>query len=368
MTIILDRRSFVQGASSAFAAGAFSSFAGRASAGTPAELRVSMSGGNWGDAIISAYVKPFEVENGIKVTPILRDVGSTQVQLMVKTNNVTVDVVNGTQLSAVKIGQAGLLEKIDYSIFKQEDLDGIPEHFRAPYGFASYVYSLNMFYNANKFPASRPRPVSWAEFWDVNKFPGTRSLPNGQSGDLGPWEEALLADGVAADALYPMDVDRVFASLDKIKPHIRKWWTTGAEILQIMRDDVADLGLSYDGRANSLVDSGAPIEISRKQVKLNWDHWYIPKGSPNAESAQKFIASTARPDRQAVFAKLIAQSPSNRNAYKMISEEVARKLATNPAYAANSYPMDAKWYTEVGSDGLSNIQRLQQRWTKWIVL
>lgn len=38
--------------------------------------------------------------------------------------------------------------------------------------------------------------------------------------------------GVPADRLYPMDIDRIFASLDKIKPHIRKWWGTGSEIQQ----------------------------------------------------------------------------------------------------------------------------------------
>ncbi|WP_141688664.1 hypothetical protein [Bradyrhizobium paxllaeri] len=98
------------------------------------------------------------------------------------------------------------------------------------------------------------------------------------------------------------------------------------------------------------------------------DYWVIPKGSPNAQNAQKFIASTARADRQAAFAKLFAQSPSNRNAYRGIPEDIGRKLATNPDYAAGSYPTNVKWYTEIGSDGLSNLDQLKQRWKKWIVL
>ncbi|TGV78311.1 extracellular solute-binding protein, partial [Mesorhizobium sp. M2D.F.Ca.ET.145.01.1.1] len=104
----------------------------------------------------------------------------------------------------------------------------------------------------------------------------------------GPWEEALLADGVSPDKLYPMDIDRVFASLDKIKPHIRKWWSSGSEIQQMLHDKVVDIAQSYDGRALLLIDQGAATEINRNQAKLQWDYWVIPKGSPNAKAAQKF--------------------------------------------------------------------------------
>ncbi|WP_312841749.1 extracellular solute-binding protein [Sinorhizobium psoraleae] len=165
---------------------------------------------------------------------------------------------------------------------------------------------------------NKPRPTTWADFWNADKFPGVRSLVSGAYGSEGPWEEALLADGVAADALYPMDIDRVFASLDKIKPHIRKWWSSGSEIYQIMHDKNADIMQSYDGRAQSLIDQGAPIEISRNQAKLTWDYFTIPKGSSNVSSAQKFIEFATRADRQAAFVKLIPYGPTNRNAFKLM--------------------------------------------------
>ncbi|RVD48303.1 ABC transporter substrate-binding protein, partial [Mesorhizobium sp. M2D.F.Ca.ET.140.01.1.1] len=80
--------------------------------------------------------------------------------------------------------------------------------------------------------------------WDVSKYPGVRTLSSGVYGEAGPWEEALLADGVPADALYPLDIDRAFASLDKIKPHIRKWFVTGSENQQLLHDKVVDLAQS----------------------------------------------------------------------------------------------------------------------------
>ncbi|TIQ16119.1 MAG: ABC transporter substrate-binding protein, partial [Mesorhizobium sp.] len=103
----------------------------------------------------------------------------------------------------------GILEEIDYSLFRKEELDGIYEFAKQPFGVANLIYSYNMVYSTDVFPADKPRPTNWAEFWDADKFPGVRTLVSGQFGSEGPWEEALLADGVSPDKLYPMDIDRV---------------------------------------------------------------------------------------------------------------------------------------------------------------
>ncbi|MER8809613.1 ABC transporter substrate-binding protein [Mesorhizobium australicum] len=366
MSFLIDRRRFMQATSSAIAVGTLSSATGRARAAYTGELTVNMSGGNWGDAVMKAYVKPFEEETGVKVTPVLADFTSTQIAMMVDTKNVSADIVNLGQTHVHPLSAKGYLEPVDYSGWKKDDLDAIADYAKQPNGFASYVYSYNMVWNIKKFPAGKPRPTSWAEFWDVEKFPGVRSLFSGEYG-TGPWEEALLADGVPMDKLYPLDIDRVFASLDKIKPHIRKWWTGGSEILQIMRDNVADVVQSYDGRALSLINEGSPIEINRNQAKLTTDYWVIPKGSPNAQNAQKFLEITGRADRQAAFAELIAQAPTNKNAFKAIPDNVARKLASHPDYAASSFALDAKWYAEAGPDGKPNKDGLVERWNEWIL-
>jgi putative spermidine/putrescine transport system substrate-binding protein len=356
----------MQATSSVFAVGALSSVTGRARAASTGELKVNMSGGNWGDAVMKAYVKPFEDETGVKVTPILADFTSTQIAMMVDTKNVSADILNLGQTVLHPLSAKGYLEKVDYSGWKKDELEAIAEYAKQANGFASYVYSYNMVWNTKTFPAGKTRPTSWADFWDVENFPGVRSLVSGEYGG-GPWEEALLADGVPMDKLYPLDIDRVFVSLEKIKPHIRKWWTGGSEILQIMRDNVADVVQSYDGRALSLIDEGSPIEINRNQAKLTTDYWCIPKGSTNAQSAQKFIEITGRADRQAAFAELIAQAPTNKNAFKTIPDKVARKLASHPDYAASSFALDAKWYAEAGSGGKSNKERLVERWNEWIL-
>ncbi|MER9083112.1 ABC transporter substrate-binding protein [Mesorhizobium sp. M0895] len=366
MNFSINRRRFIQATSSAVAAGALISRSGAAFAQS-GEVRVVVVGGNVAQAHAEAIIKPFEAETGIKVTPINQDVAAAQIGMMVTAKNVSVDVGVLSQTGVLDLASHDYLENIDYSIYKQIELDGMEDYARRTFGVAPYMYSSIMAFNTEKFPASKPQPTTWADFWDLEKFPGVRALPTGQDGAGGPWEEALLADGVPVDKLYPMDIDRVFASLDRIKPHVRKWWDSGSEILQIMRDNVADIAQSYDGRMVSLMGEGKPIEVNRNLQKLTLDYYYIPKGSPNAQNAQRYIEFATRADRQAALAQLFPVGPSNRNAYKLIPEDAARKLATYPEYMTNSYAINAEWYAEIGPDGASNTQRLVQRWNDWIL-
>ena len=45
-----------------------------------------------------------------------------------------------------------------------------------------------------------------------------------------------MAAGVPPDKLYPIDIDKAFASYDKIKPSVVKWWETGAVPTQMLTD------------------------------------------------------------------------------------------------------------------------------------
>ncbi|MER9204051.1 ABC transporter substrate-binding protein [Mesorhizobium sp. M0933] len=366
MKLIMNRRRFVAAASTALAVGALPNFAKTASAQSN-EVRVTVHGGDVAKATIEAIVKPFEAETGIKVTPITQDFESAQLELMVKSNNVTVDVVALGGASAIAFSQKGLLEPIDYSIYKNDELDGILKDARQEFGVGQFAYGYVMVWNTNKFPADKPRPTDWAGFWDVDRFPATRLLVAGQWGEEGAWEEALMADGVPLDKIYPIDIDRVFAKLDKIKPHVRKWWASGSEVQQMMRSGVGDVMQSYDGRAQLLIDQGAPLEINRNQGKVAWDYWAIPEGSPNVGNAQKFIEFAMRAERQAAFSQLISFGPTNLNAFKTIPEQTAVKLASNPKYLENSLRINKAWYAEIGSDGKTNTSRLQERWNDWIL-
>lgn len=176
MSFWLNRRRFMQTTTSVFAVGALSSVASRASAQSSGELTVVVGGGAWAKANMEAYVEPFQAETGIKVNTITDELTSPQLELMVTNNNVTIDVADLGPGTAIPAFEKGLLEKIDYSIYKKEELDAIVDFGKQQFGVASLFYSLNMVYNSETYPAGKPRPATWAELWDVNKFPGVRIL------------------------------------------------------------------------------------------------------------------------------------------------------------------------------------------------
>src|SRR5207237_6279025 len=134
----------------------------------------------------------------------------------------------------------GLGERIDDTIV---DRSKFPAEARAPYVFASSVYSTVLAYRKDAFKGDHPK--TWADFWDVKAFPGPRSLRNHPVDNL---EAALMADGLAADKLYPIDVDRAFKKLDAIHRHINVWWTTGQQPAQLLVDKEVVLATGWNGR------------------------------------------------------------------------------------------------------------------------
>jgi putative spermidine/putrescine transport system substrate-binding protein len=71
-------------------------------------------------------------------------------------------------------------------------------------------------------------------------LPGARSLFNRSFTSLA---FALLADGVPAAELYPTDIDRAFRKLDRIKPHIKVWWTP--RVRSVRRPPRAEVDLDF---------------------------------------------------------------------------------------------------------------------------
>ena len=107
---------------------------------------------------------------------------------------------------------------------QDESRHGALEGRRVPEGVASHCFSTMIVYRKDKFPNGGPK--NWAEFWDTQKFPGTRTMQRYAARII---PIALLADGVPMDKLYPLDGERAFSALERIKPHIRVWWTQGPQ-------------------------------------------------------------------------------------------------------------------------------------------
>jgi putative spermidine/putrescine transport system substrate-binding protein len=217
------------------------------------------------------------------------------------------------------------------------------------------VFSTVLAYRTDKFPGDAPQ--NWADFWNVQKFPGRRALYRGVQGVI---EAALMADGVAPRALYPLDVNRAFRKLDAIKPHVNVWWTSGAQNTQILQSGEVDMSDTWGARAFAAIDSGAPVKMAWEQGLYSTDGWSIPKGTPRADLARKFVAYCARPEQQAIYSNTVANGPSNQKAYDFIKPERAKVLPTYPDNLKGLGPADSLWWAV-------NNAKVQERFQDWLL-
>ena len=137
-------------------------------------------------------------------------------------------------------------------------------------------------------------------------------------------EAAVKADGVSDKDFYPIDVDRAFRSLERIKPHIKTWWSDNSLSQQLMEQDEVDLIHMTNGRATqSILDHNA-------QFKMVWNEavyaghaegWIVPAGSPNPMGGMKYLDFVGRPEYQAVFARALYYAPQNPRAIPTAGRE-----------------------------------------------
>ena len=231
-------------------------------------------GGQIDDAARAAVWDPFTKATGIEVVPVVMPLA--KFRGLAETGAAEVDMGARTADSLViSLRRKGLLEPINYKGFKYTDPEQLIK--KDQYWLPASSYSFALGYNTQTFPTGK-HPKSWAEFWDAKAFPGPRTMPD-ISIVAGLLEFALLADGVPASKLYPIDVDRAFRMLDRIRPSVKKFWETGAVSEQLMATKEVVLSSIADGRILFLMKQNAPVSIERNQQQRMYDYHIILKGS-----------------------------------------------------------------------------------------
>jgi len=335
-----DRRSFLKAAGAAVTASLATPYIVRAQEKV---LYVNTWGGPWQQAAIAHLIKPFSAETGIDVRTV-SPVSFAKLAQQVKTGVYEFDVTTLGGGDLLRANAAGILETLE-SPYE----GGLYEN-----GVASHAFATLIGYRKDKFPNGGPQ--NWADFWNVEKFPGGRSLQRYPARIL---PIALLADGVEVKDLYPLDVDRAFASLDKIKSHIRVWWTAGAQATQILRDGEVDLVGIWQGNYFEAEDAGAPVGMTWNQAEIERAYWVVAKDTPNVENARKFVefATSAKP--LAGFASQANYGALNPAANEFVSAEKAMRMPTSPENYPKTFEQDM---ANFGPD----LMEVSERFEEWI--
>ncbi len=351
-----DRRRLIKQTSIIGAGALLGAFSPAVFSAPSKEVIVRGNGGAYQDALENAIYKPFTAATGIKV--IIQPSTGAQIMAMVKAGRVTLDVLDIGDVAQTNLNKFGALAPINYAAMKYTNPDDILSEVRRPNMVGNLFFSTVMVYNTDVFRGGN-HPRTWAEFWDAERFPGPRTLTDIRNGytDL---EFALLADGVSLSDIYPIDIKRAFASLSRIKPHVIKWWDTGALSAQLVERKDAVLGALWNGRAQALIDQGAPLAIEWNQIKQQVQFWSVLKEAPNPENAQLLIDFALQPEVQAKITQSIAYGPTNKKAFQFVRPEDLVKLPSNPEYFARSFVQSGEWWAD-------NIEEVGKIWQPWIL-
>jgi putative spermidine/putrescine transport system substrate-binding protein len=320
------------------------------------QLIVRNPGGAWDETQRRYIYDPFTKETGVEVVVVASTM--TKMLAMVKSGNTELDVADAGFDGLVTLDRTGALQPIDFAGWKRADPNDIPKEYKTANTAAMALYATVLGYNKETF-AEGKQPKSWAEFWDGAKFPGARMLED-MAGGTPNLEFALIADGVPMDKVFPIDIDRAFKSLSRIKPQIKKFWDTGALSAQMLADKDVVLGSIWNGRLQAIANKGAPVAIEWNQHMLQLQGYGIFKDAKNQKEAQLFVDYAMTAKAQVGLAQELNYGPTNRKTFGMLTADVIAKLPGSPQRLTQSFLQDANWWDE-------NRAKVNSVWSKWIL-
>ncbi|GAA1910708.1 extracellular solute-binding protein [Nocardioides hwasunensis] len=258
-------------------------------------------GGAFHEAIDQGVLQPYASENDVDI---VSEAGTDNAKLraMVEADRVTWDVYNGDNTWGTE-ADSDYLEPLDYSVIPEDEiLDGYASKYRV----ANTIYSIQLAWNTDKVSGT---PQGWADFFDTETYPGKRAVMDYSVGGI--VEIALLADGVAPEDLYPLDLDRAIAKLDTIKDDL-VFWTSGAESEDLVGSGEVAMVMTYNARAYDVKNElGKPVDYTFRDQILAASYLSVPKGTKNKDAAMELIAYAVGADANGKPSQYLPLAPSN---------------------------------------------------------
>lgn len=302
-------------------------------------------GGASTEATTELFIKPFTERTGIQVDLLIPS-SFGRMRALVEAGNGQASLWDMTSTMLEQSMALDLIEEIDWDTVAPPA--NIWPEMKRSHGFGQTYFSTGLAWKEGTTPIK-----SWKDFWDVDAYPGARCLPDFPQGVL-PF--ALLADGVPKDKLYPLDLDRAFASLDRIAPHVAVWWTTGSQPPQLLSDGEVAYCSAWNGRI-------MPVEglhFDYNEGMLDIAFYGVPKGAPPAEkeAAMLFLHDWTDPQKQAGYAQRVFYTGNNPDLEQYLDADLKDKLPTSSANKDKQFLNNAKWWFD-------NADLVERRWQEW---
>ncbi|MFY1671554.1 extracellular solute-binding protein [Plantactinospora sp. WMMB334] len=315
-------------------------------------LTWASTGGQFQEDEKKALQEPFTAKTGTTFTNV-SPAEQAQVRAMVSSGKTIWDLANMSWIYAgAYCGE--LFEKLDDPAL---DRGKFPEGTTGDCFVPTYRYANIFSYNADMYPGEKPTKIE--DFFDVQRFPGKRVVYDYPKAGL--MEAALVADGVPAEQVYPIDVDRALKKIDTIKSSLVFAPSYGA-IQQMLVDKQASMVLTVTARTIVSAQSGANLVPVWDFNTTDIGALVIPKGTPNKQLAQEMLAFVTEPEQAVAYAKLTGTAPA-RPDVDLDSVGYTEQQKTFNAFLPDrgtTVEQDKQWW-------IDNTDALVKRWTSWKV-
>jgi putative spermidine/putrescine transport system substrate-binding protein len=308
------------------------------------ELRMIEAGGLSGDSIEAGYIEPFTKETGIKVVR-ENPSGLGKLRAMVEAGNVTAALL---ELGSPELEQAKALDLIEPLDWESIEPEPMFEEAKDSHGFGYQYYSTIMAWRSDAKPLTSLR-----DLWNVEEFPGKRAFPDYPTYIL---PLALVADGVSPDELYPIDLDRAFAALEKIKDHVSVWWQAGAQPPQLLKDNEVQYASAWSGRVAG--QEGNDYTFQDGQLDLAF--FAVPKGTDpeQKKAAMGILHEMSVAKNQAVAAGVVSYTGNSPDLEALLPADRLKEYPTTTANKSVQFLSNAKWWFE-------NAEEVETRWQEF---
>ena len=312
------------------------------------QLVFSGFGGAYQTGQTKALFEPFEKQTGIKIVQ-TTGVDLAKLRAQVQSGNVEWDFIALPDRLRYTAVRDGLVMPLDYGVI---DAKKIVPALVTEHAIGCVTIPMLLAYSTKAYPNPDKAPKTWKDFWNIDGIPGQRGMYNGAVYTL---EFALIADGVPKDKLYPLDVDRAFRSLDRIKSKL-VWWSQMAQPGPMLT--AGEIAVTPSVRAITAMLAGEPLGVSYEGAALTYEAWVVPKGTKNAADAMKFINFALQAQNQAELTKYIAYGPTNSDAAALVDPKARPHLSSNPENAARGFLLSGDYWGP-------NLEKITERWNEW---
>lgn len=309
-------------------------------------------GGSTGEALKKTLEAAFSKDAGVTIEQAAVGQGFTaKLQAQADAHNVAWSVIEGLSGSdAARLDSMGLLEHLPSELetkLKAVSLPGTVTSYGVALGDTGYVIACGK--------SVKACPTNPAQFWDAKQFPGRRAVPDSPPALLA---SALIADGVPATQVYPIDVDRALKSMERLRPNVNVWTASGDQQMQVMRDGQVDMSIMWNGRAKALIDQGTDLHLEWGGSLVNPNFMVVVKGGPNTKKAMQYLEYYATHAQvQADLAAALAYGMSHKDTIGLMDPKAADLLPA--AHATDQLRLQPEWW-------VTNADKVTPLWQKLV--